>query len=173
MLNLPANLRYLWKKFELNLAMDNICRQLIAQSPGDASISYSARSTKLLSLILRTRTKSPHSWTWINPLSPLPYSLSLSFRVTSVLFPQAWRYKYLSPTTSAMPKPAEQPKSMPSSHALCLGMMFGYFPSLSGVPEGLEGCLGCISMLGWFGFNLWLKCCLTFGSRFGCGSGFE
>lgn len=133
------------------------------QSPGDASMSYSAKSTKLFSLILRTLTKSPHSWTWINPLSPLPYSISLSFSVTSVRLPQAWRYMYLTPTTSTMPKPAEQPRSMPSSQALCLGMMSGYF----GVSEGLEGRLGFV--LGRFGFNLWPRFSLKFGwgSEFG------
>ena len=150
----------------------------VFQSPGAASISYSARSTKLFSLILRTLTKSPHSWTWIRPLSPLSprsplsYSLSLSFSVTSVRLPQVCRYMYLTPTTSTMPKPAELPSSMPSSQALCLGIMSGYFPSLSGVPGELGGRFGLVSVLGSCVFNSWPRFSLKFGWRFGWGSGF-
>lgn len=141
------------------------------QSPGDVSISYSARNTKLLSLILLTRTKSPHSWTWISPRSPRAYSCSLSFRVTSVLFPQACLYMYLRPTTSTIPSPAEQPRSMPSSQALCLGMVSGSFPSFPGVLVGLVGGCASLSVSGGCGF-IFLMFALRCESKLGWGSGF-
>lgn len=147
------------------------CGTSAPQSPGGESMSYSARNTKLLSLILLTRTRSPHSWTWISPRSPRAYSRSLSFRVTSVLFRQACLYMYLRPTTSTIPSPTEQPRSMPSSQALCLGVVSGIFPSFPGVLVVLRGGCALPSVSGGRGF-IFLMFALRCESKLGWGSGF-
>lgn len=56
---------------------------------------------------------------------------------------------------------------MPSSQALCLGILSGYFPSLSGASEGLEGSF--VSVFGGFGLTSCAVFMLKFGLRFGRG----
>lgn len=140
----------------------------LSQFPEVARTSYSVKNTKLFSLIFRTLTKSPHSWTWIRPISPRPYSRSLSFSVTAVRLPQAWRYKHLTASTSTIPKPAEPPSRTPSSQAVCFGTMSGYFPSSPGVC-GLEGRLGLELMIGTSGRRSWPGLGRWFGKGLGFG----
>ncbi|TNN25637.1 hypothetical protein EYF80_064232 [Liparis tanakae] len=115
------------------------------QSPAPPLTSYSARSTKLFSLILRTRTRSPPSWRRSPAPSPRRGSASRAFSVTCVCLPQAWRHAERSAASSATPRPAEQSSSEPSSQGRRPAG-----PAPSGAPgeEGREG-----GSLGRFGFS--------------------
>lgn len=100
---------------------------------------YSACSTrKLFCRILRTCTRSPHSCTWMMPLSSWLQSLS----DTAVRLRQCFLCRYRRPTATAIPSAADRPSSRPSSDALCPGARSGLSPPLSGTPDGSLACLG-------------------------------
>ncbi len=115
----------------------SVCARV--QFPVGVMRLYSACSSrKLFCRILRTCTRSPHSCTWMMPLS----SWLRSFSDMAVCLRQCFLCRYRSPTAMAMPSAAERPSSKLSSDALCLGTCSGLSMPLSGTPDGSLACLG-------------------------------